>query len=195
MFEAWRRWQQGRDELALEYSSEVARILQRDQQKQQAHQRPIEQPKVTGPRFYHYRRHGVETIATDQTGPRMIRGVVSTPTINTNKRSLKSSGCQARFPIPLKCDHHKLGQIGDVTLVTIEPTQVIIHALLWNTDAATYAWENLIRTGEMRCLSAGAVSIRKTIVDGITFAERWLLDEVSIVRVPANPDCTFEVMP
>jgi hypothetical protein len=48
-------------------------------------------------------------------------------------------------------------------------------------------------TGECE-RSIGSTSIRKTVVDGVTFAERWLLDEVSIVRKGANPDCVLEIM-
>jgi hypothetical protein len=205
MFAAWQRWQQSRGEFFV--SPEVARILEADAQKQQVAQRPpeppAEPPKVdTGPRFHLYRARGIETITTGMVGSRMIRGIASTPTIcsrrtedgKTKKWRLKSSGCMARFPIPLKCDHHELGQIGDVTLVNISPQQVVIHGLIWDTDPATYAWENLIKTGAMRCLSAGALATKRTVVDEIGFLERWLLEEVSIVRVPANPDCTFEVM-
>jgi hypothetical protein len=215
VFAAWYRWRRAHDEHY--FSPEVARILQRDAEKRELDEyesiaqivRPKARPKVEAPaqtpaypRFWRYRKDGIETICTGQTGPRMIRGVASTPTIITyaqaadkaEKLRLKSAGCQAKFPIPLRCDHHELGQIGDVTLVSISPLKVVIQAMLWSTEAADYAWENLVQSGGMRCLSAGATVIRKTVVDHIAFAERWLLNEVSIVRVPANPDCTFEVM-
>jgi hypothetical protein len=128
---------------------------------------------------------------TQQTGPRMIRGIASTPTVDSYNGSLTPTGCQLKFPIPLKSSHCE-GQIGDVVRVQIEPKQVVIHGLIWTTAAADFAWD-LVRQGEVRCLSVGTVSLRKTVVEELTFIERWLLAEVSICRRGANPDCSFEV--
>jgi HK97 family phage prohead protease len=134
-----------------------------------------------------------QTITNWQTGRRMICGVACTPVINGNKRSLNISGCRIQFPVPLLCAHHDLGQIGDVVSLTTEPRKLTIKAVVWDTAAGKYAWE-LIRSGEMRGLSIGSTSIRRTVVDGVSFFEAWLLREVSICRVPANPDCTLEIM-
>jgi phage head maturation protease len=96
------------------------------------------------------------------------------------------------MPVPLVCDHHKLGQIGDVTLVSKYPDKIVIHGWVWDNPAADHAWA-LIQSGEMRALSVGATSTQKTVVDGVTYCDRWQLREVSIVRTPANPDCVFEI--
>jgi hypothetical protein len=146
-----------------------------------------------GPLVRIKREGGIESITTGATGRRMIRGIAATPTISSKQRSFRSAGCQVKFPVPLLCAHHEMGQVGDVVLVEKGPERVIVHALFWQTEAARYAWD-LVKAGEMGGLSMGTASVRKTVVDGVTFHERWLLQEVSIVRTPANPDCTFEVM-
>ena len=98
-----------------------------------------------------------------------------------------------RFPIPLVCAHHDLGQIGDVVLGGEEPGPNRDRDSLRRMTTGTYGW-TLVETGEMRGLSVGTVIVRKTVVDGNTIAGRWLLREVTIVRNPANPRCLLEVM-
>jgi hypothetical protein len=167
---------------------------EREQREWQERQTKPPAPKRQGVLRKIYRERGAWVYDTEQSGPRMIRGIASSSLINSNNRSLKSSGCRAKFPVPLLCSHESLGQIGDVVLLQVEQNRVVIEGMFWNTDAARYAWDKLILSGEMRFLSVGSVSIHKTIVDGITFFDSWLLREVSIVRKPANPDCVFEVM-
>ena len=73
------------------------------------------------------------------------------------------------------------------------PSEIAIEARFADDAPGTYGW-SLVETGEMRGLSVGSVIVSKTVVDGITFARRWVLREVSIVRNPANPKCLLEVM-
>ena len=159
-------------------------------------------------RFGHTDKDGYETIwvlGAAGVGRRMIHGVASTPTINSHKYSLASAGCQAKLPVPLKSEH-AAGQIGEVVLLRKSAREIYVRAVLFDTPAADYAW-SLIKAGETRCFSGaskgGVVSDGKlsylpalvgdAVVDGVTFYKSWWLDEVSVCRIGANPDCHFDI--
>jgi hypothetical protein len=175
-----------------------ARKRQNEERAYQQHleeQRRRSEPPRPAPSWYLHRHQGVETICVrdfDQQGKRMIRGVASTATTNSHGWSKDPRGCQVQMPVPLVCAHHELGQIGDVTVVSKYPDKVVIHGWVWNNPAGDRAWA-LIESGEMRALSVGATSVQATVVDGVTYCDRWLLREVSIVRRPANPDCWLKI--
>lgn len=159
----------------------------------------------------------------DRTGPRMIAGVASTDRVCDDGLSLSSWGCEADLPTPLMWDHGLLAdvddknkmirsafdalkesiprrqqQIGSVTWLRKTAKAVEIRAVLDDTPAAEFAWE-YIKQGRVRTLE---VSIHRPsmhlrgVVDGVRFAERWFLNEVSIVaegKKPDNADCVFDI--
>jgi hypothetical protein len=146
-------------------------------------------------KFGHTYDKGVETLwMVGRSSPRMIHGIASTPTIDSQGHSLLSSGAQFRLPLPLLSQHGSQGKgVGEVTLVRTSKTEVYIQAALNNSAAADYAWA-LIENGEVRALSVGwnPISVQAE-VDKITFYDRWSIREISMVRTGANPDCRFEI--
>ena len=56
-------------------------------------------------------------------GKRMVHGIASTPTVNSHKYFLRSSGCEMIFPIPLLVSHEgtqhigRMKGFGEVTIV------------------------------------------------------------------------------
>jgi hypothetical protein len=126
---------------------------------------------------------------------RMIHGVVSTPSINSKGTSYASRGCRAKFPLPVFCSHAKEGDpIGEVVSLRLSQGEIYIRAEIFKSSAADYAWE-LIKSGELQCLSAGSTQHKvQGVVEGIKFISSWRLREVSICRKGANPDARFEVL-
>ncbi len=150
-------------------------------------------------KFHHQRRDGVEWlwlkgVASD----RMIHGIASTPTINDHNYSLASEGMQAKLPVPLLSSHskHINSPVGQVFYLRKSAKEIYIRATIKRGPAGDLAWD-LIESGELRCLSV-AVDRNKPChveaeVEGITFYDKWHLQEVSLCKQGANSDCVFEV--
>ena len=143
-------------------------------------------------------RSGVETIwikGKKSGHPRMIHGVASTPTVNTHNYSLSPAGCEIRFPIPILSKHDNFGSIGEITLVRKCAQQIFVRGIIHNTPAGDHAWR-LIESGELRCFSGAAVDaslVPDGSVEGVRYFKRWRLREITVCKVGANPDCTFEI--
>lgn len=165
---------------------------------------PVER---AGPRVRIHRADGVETLWIDHEGPRVIMGIASTPRISSHKHSLSSAGCQIRFPIPLLSSHGFVGdsrrapwqpeqvKIGEVVWIQKSSRAVRVRAVLDDNEAADYAWK-LIESGEVRAFSVAAVrgtARVQGVVEGAVFFDRWKLEEVSVCRRGANPDCQFSI--
>lgn len=158
---------------------------------------------------------GVETIWFEKRGRRMIHGIASTPTVNSHGDSWASSGCEARFPIPLLFGHglieDKRGEggkrveaspdleqlkIGEIVLVRKSEQGIYVIAVIdEGTHAGDDAWK-LIESGKALCFSVGGESRSfrlRGVVDGHRYYDRWRLKEVSVCRKGANPDCTFSI--
>ena len=91
-------------------------------------------------------------------GKRMVHGIASTPTVNAHKYSLRSSGCQVIFPIPLLVSHkgsNHLKGFGEVTLVRIHDTQVYFMGEIFENEAGDFAWKQ-ITEGKLRAVSGPA---------------------------------------
>jgi hypothetical protein len=157
---------------------------------------PTTGPKRTIAGFHHTLSQGIETIWLEgRDGPRMIRGIASTPRINSHGYALLSRGMRARFPVPLLSQHEGHSTpIGEVTLIRKRAEDIFVHAVIGASEAADHAWD-LIERGETRAFSgASAPGARvQGIVDGKTFYDEWTLKEVSVCRAGANPDCHFEI--
>jgi len=155
----------------------------------------------------------IDLVDTKRVGHRMIYGCASTPTVDTNKLSISSAGCDFHFPIPLLADHGMICgdddnrvhasshakdlKIGDVVWLAKCESGIFIRAVLDDSRAADAAWE-LIESGEYKSLSRGGLgryahNKKRGVVNGVTYWERWKLGEVSICQEGANPDCQFAV--
>ncbi|TGQ15922.1 hypothetical protein [Mesorhizobium sp. M00.F.Ca.ET.217.01.1.1] len=136
-----------------------------------------------------------QTIEPTATGLR-IHGLATTPTITSNSGASSSGAMKAKLPVPLLAEHKDHGSqpIGQVYFLRKSSRGVYMRAALFDHFAAKYA-EDLIRKGEMQCLSIaheqGSTLLAE--VDGIRFWSDWTLKEISICRAGANPDCSFEL--
>lgn len=167
--------------------------------------------RTSGRLFEHTRDSGVETISevlgSSHGGIGMIAGLASTSRVDSHLESLSSEGCAVRLPIPLLCSHAKdangrivsndMGEtmIGRIVYFEKRPTEVRIRAVVDSTRAGRAAWQMIVQ-GELKCLSVGILrsSIKlRGVVDGVKYIDEWCLQEVSICRRGANPDCYFEV--
>lgn len=125
-----------------------------------------------------------------------IHGLATTPTITSNNGATNSEAMKAKLPVPLLAEHKDQGSqpIGEVFFLRKSPRGVYMRAALFDHFAAKYA-EDLIRKGEMQCLSIahepGSTLLAE--VDGIRFWSDWTLKEISICRAGANRDCSFEL--
>ena len=141
--------------------------------------------------------NGIQTLHYPHRPPteRMIHGIASSPSINSNGVSRASKGCRVRFPLPLFCSHAEIGEpIGAVVSVRLSEREIYAKAEIFNNAAGDYAWK-LIEDGELRCFSAGSVDNKvQGVVDGIKFISSWRMRELSICRKGANPDARFEIM-
>jgi hypothetical protein len=126
----------------------------------------------------------------------MIRGIASTPRVNSHGYALLSRGMRARFPVPLLSQHKGAATpIGEVVLIRKRAEDIFVHAIVGESEAADYAWD-LIERGETRAFSGAAASGAgvQGVVDDKTFYDEWRLKEVSVCRTGANADCVFEIM-
>ena len=153
------------------------------------------------------RAGGVETLWVPETTGRIIEGIASTPTPNMHGYSLASDGCRvAQLPVPLLASHGFVGdsrkmagpiekcRIGWVVFVRKSRDQVLVRACVdEGYEAADAAWK-LIQQRTLRALSGAAVA-RSThlrgVVEGVRYFDEWTLEEVSVCRSGANPDCAF----
>ncbi|MCA0393961.1 MAG: hypothetical protein LCH70_07570 [Proteobacteria bacterium] len=146
-----------------------------------------------------------ETFWLDATAERMIHGVVSTGTVNTHNYSLDPAGCEFKLPVPLLFRHaFKAGsrtcvtknrdeaKIGSIVLIRRSKWQIYIQATIDKSLAGDAVWRFVV-SGEARSMSGSAVSTRlRGVVDGVEYYDKWILDEGSITRKGANPDCWCE---
>ena len=134
---------------------------------------------------------------------RMIEGVATSPTIDADKWSLSSAGCQIKLPLPLLCAHGEdlmnkrpldQLQIGEVFLFRKSASQVIIRARVEDTAAGNYAWR-LIENHEFAALSVNcAERVLQGVVNGVKFFSNWRVTEISICKRGKNPDCVFWIV-
>ncbi|MBZ9760320.1 hypothetical protein LB553_05450 [Mesorhizobium sp. CA8] len=129
-------------------------------------------------------------------GARMIHGLASSSSINSHGYALIANGMDCELPVPLLSSHKGYdAPIGEVFYVRRSQDRIYIRAQINDNEAGDFAWE-LIRSGELRCLSGAArnSSLRmQGIVEGKTFYGSWELLEVSICQTGANPDSVLEV--
>lgn len=134
---------------------------------------------------------------------RVITGIASTPTPARSgimpegeKASLSSAGAEIDLPIPLLVAHegNAATRIGDIVQIERSEDRIDFRAVLLGTRAADFAWA-LIEDGTLRAVSvlAGDQTIGG-VVDGVRFADKWRLKEISVCRYGANPDCRVEYM-
>jgi len=152
------------------------------------------------------RSNGEETLWVAETSRRIIEGIASTPTPNSHGHSLSSKGCLIRLPVPLLAGHgfmrdtrklagpiHKC-RIGWVTWLRKSREQILVRACVdEGYEAADDAWK-LIEAGALRAFSGAAVCNDlhlRGVVDGVRYFDQWTLEEVSVCRTGANPDCLF----
>lgn len=123
---------------------------------------------------------------------RLIHGIASSSTINSHGYALRSAGAEMTLPLPLFSQHEMHKPFGEVFFARKSESRLYVRAEVFDTIAGNHAWD-LIKSGETRCFSTGSKSLETAVVDGKKFVDAWTLDEVSICRRGANPDCKFDV--
>ncbi|WP_095087803.1 hypothetical protein [Mesorhizobium sophorae] len=129
-------------------------------------------------------------------GARMIHGLASSSSINTHGYSLIANGMDCELPVPLLSSHKGYdAPIGEVFYVRRTQDRIYVRAQINDNESGDFAWE-MIRSGELRCLSGAAnnSTLRiQGIVEGKTFYGAWKLLEVSVCASGANPDAVFDI--
>jgi hypothetical protein len=138
-------------------------------------------------------------IVPPSTGTLRIHGIASTATINAHNYSVDPEGMEVTsLPVPLLASHDGRGSepIGDVYHVRRHRSGVYVKACLRRHAAADFAMRKITEAGwsGLSCAMAPGSGRKLSVVDGVTFYDRWTMGEVSICPKGANPDCVFEVL-
>jgi len=96
----------------------------------------------------------------------------------------------SRFPLPLLINHNPENQIGVVENIRLEDKKLVGEVRFTNDDLGKMYEEDVIDKVRNN-LSIGYQVIKSAIRDGIKEVSEFLIHEVSIVPVPADPNATF----
>ena len=137
-----------------------------------------------------------QTVEPTATGLR-IHGLATKPTVTDNNQATTSAKMQATLPVPLLSEHADQGSrpIGEVHHLRKSPSSIYMRARLFDDHIGARYAEELIRKGEVQCLSIAHTpgSNLLAVVDGKKFWGDWTLKEISICRDGANEGCRFEI--
>mgnify|MGYP003133086021 CR=1 FL=1 len=96
----------------------------------------------------------------------------------------------SRFPLPLLINHNPENQIGVVENIRLEDKKLVGEVRFTNDDLGKMYEEDVVDKVRNN-LSIGYQVIKSAIRDGIKEVSEFLIHEVSIVPVPADPNATF----
>ena len=96
----------------------------------------------------------------------------------------------SRFPLPLLINHNPENQIGVVENIRLEDKKLVGEVRFTNDDLGKMYEADVIDKVRNN-LSIGYQVIKSAIRDGIKEVSEFLIHEVSIVPVPADPNATF----
>ena len=96
----------------------------------------------------------------------------------------------SRFPLPLLINHNPENQIGVVENIRLEDKKLVGEVRFTNDDLGKMYEEDVIDKVRNN-LSIGYQVIKSAIRDGIKEVSEFLIHEVSIVPIPADPNATF----
>ncbi|RVD72931.1 MAG: hypothetical protein E5V62_02985 [Mesorhizobium sp.] len=137
-----------------------------------------------------------QTVEPTATGLR-IHGLATKPSVTENNQATTSAKMQATLPVPLLSEHKDDGShpIGQVYHLRKSPSGIYMRARLFADHIGARYAEELIRKGDVQCLSIAHAAGSKllAVVDGTKFWGDWTLKEISICREGANDGCRFEI--
>ena len=96
----------------------------------------------------------------------------------------------SRFPLPLLINHNPENQIGVVENIRLEDKKLVGEVRFTNDDLGKMYEEDVVDKVRNN-LSIGYQVIKSAIRDGIKEVSEFLIHEVSIVPIPADPNATF----
>lgn len=143
------------------------------------------------------------TVKSVNEDERRIVGIASTPTPDRYQDIMAPKGAQYKLPLPFLWQHDPNSPIGTIEKVKVTDEGIEITATVLKSDASMpsqmiarleEAWAS-IKNQLVRGLSIGFRGLEYAFLDtgGINFL-KWDLMEVSAVTIPANADCTINVI-
>jgi len=135
---------------------------------------------------------------------RTFEGIATTPRPDLENDQIVSEGAVFDLPIPL-WEHGKgaiTDPIGQIVSARVTPDGIYVRGRLQKpgpdypqqlADDLQRSWV-LLRDGLTRGLSVGFIPIESTPISGTTGYryERWRFIELSLVKIPAQPDARVE---
>lgn len=133
---------------------------------------------------------------------RIFAGTATNPSVDRYGDIVEPKGAEFKLPIPFLWQHDSRQPVGHVTKATVTNAGIDVEVQLVKTsepgnlkDRLDEAWQS-IKLGLVRGLSIGFKSIESAKIDG-TFGIRfikWAWVELSGVTLPANADCTIQMI-
>jgi HK97 family phage major capsid protein/HK97 family phage prohead protease len=141
----------------------------------------------------------IKALDADQ---RILTGVATTPSTDSEGDVVEPDGAEYKLPLPLLWQHDARGPIGEVFAARSTSAGIEIKARIAQTDTPGNvktrlddAWESL-KLGLVKGLSIGFRSLEESYdktTGGYHFV-RWAWHELSCVTIPANADCTVQTI-
>ena len=140
------------------------------------------------------------TIKSVDEEQRVVHGIASTPTPDSEGDIVEPKGAKFTLPLPFCDGHPKLGgkPIGNVVKADTRNDGIHIIAQIAKNSGLDYvemAWKQ-IKAGLLRGLSVGFVPIEKPerLANGGNHYKSWRFAELSAVVVPMNMHCSIQVV-
>jgi hypothetical protein len=128
----------------------------------------------------------IKTFGDSKAGGRMVRGVASTPTLDSRGRRIWPAGISATLPCPLLYEHDGGEEIGQVVYLEIYSEYVVMTATMKYSGRADGIWRSLEK-GHL-ALSIGHENLLAVDSCDAISITKWRLREISVVGEPANED-------
>ena len=123
---------------------------------------------------------------------RRFTGIATTATEDRYSEIVLPSGGQFTLPVVLLAFHNARTPVGKVTKASVTDAAIQVEAefVPSGIDAETDRVYGLARAGALRGLSIGFRPLESEMdSEGRLVHTKWELLEVSLVAIPANPDC------
>jgi HK97 family phage prohead protease/HK97 family phage major capsid protein len=148
------------------------------------------------------RAYSIIKIKSVDAEQRILTGIATTPSTDSYGDVVESDGAEYTLPIPLLWQHDSRSPIGNVIAAKTTKDGIEIKAQIAKVaepgmlkDRLDMAWQSM-REGLVTGLSIGFRSLEETydkVTGGFRFI-RWAWVELSAVTIPANADCTIQMI-
>ncbi len=140
------------------------------------------------------RAYSVLTVKSIDEDKGEIRGIATTPSVDSYGDIVEPKGAKYKLPIPLLWQHQNGEPIGTVEKATVtkDGIEVVAKIARGVTDRIDEAW-TLIKAGLVRGLSIGFKPDEYVFMEnGGMRISAWTWLELSAVTIPANSDATIQ---